>query len=878
MRKEGFEPGVRVAAQFEVRDDSNRWFSALEDGAYSPAFFRGNPLTAMNETVPFIDKGRGCVLCAEKVWYGAKIGRSWRLELCNINLVARPGEVWACMGRSGSWMTSLMELLAAQRRYGHMSGRITYDGNDASPSTRHIATLVSREDHFSCVSTLTVREILSVGASLRQATPDETVVDDMLNLLGLDKCAHNPVGSSTTRGISGGEKKRLAIALGLVARPRLVLLNEPTTGLDSTTAFDVMQHVHESVALKQGRTVVATLHTPSADVYDHCDKLLLLTTDGHVAFAGPAREALSHIYAVVPSLNTNADTGKNPADILLAISAAPAWSDRLASAFEKSLLGIESFRAVAIASSEPITRIPKAVVTYADSVRQIRVLMWRALAQFGRSRAIWRTSILKMAWIAFLYSTTFRNQSLDATGAANLQSCFYFALMFGILGNLRGIITLFDERALFEHERANGAYTPLVYWIVTSCTQIPWLVFVNVLFSTVIFFSVGGTKVEGKYWVWMWYLLVTQFTNFVGFAWAQMLAAWSSSPQVAMSIWQPGVYIWSQTSGYPIKLPVISHSNPAYWLMYVSFTRWAYEAIIVGFFHAGWGIVSRTEVLAEYGYPKTPSLWLLILPLLLFVVLVRAITYPPLRERTGSLMLAACADLENSAMKASNRQTSTSVNVKSLVEIVDEKTPETKFDAISVDVEPLWYSVRVFENTDRKKVKPLLRGVSANVLPGEAMAVMGPSGAGKSTFLDLISGRKTTGFGCGVVKYNGVPPTQRQRHKQQCYVMQDDVLITNLTVVETVRIATMLRLENPTNESVTERTAKVVGMLGLIGCASTLIRGLATGERRLCAAAVEMVHLPSVMYLDGMCPSPRGTSLTRPSLSLQNPRAGSIRR
>ena len=78
--------------------------------------------------------------------------------------------------------------------------------------------------------------------------------------------------------------------------------------------------------------------------------------------------------------------------------------------------------------------------------------------------------------------------------------------------------------------------------------------------------------------MYLWYLVITQLTNLVGFAWAQMLAAYASSTQVAMSLWQPGVYVWSQTSGYPIHFPTLKRSNPAWAFGYASFTRWAYEA------------------------------------------------------------------------------------------------------------------------------------------------------------------------------------------------------------------------------------------------------------------------------------------------------------
>lgn len=773
----------------------------------------------MDDEVPLLPNSNGSVVSVEEVSYGRATKSAWRLELRDVSFVAQPGEVWACMGRAGPWMSSLLELLAVQRTEGAMSGRITFDGALATSKTRHVATLVSRESHLGCVSSLTVREILWASAWLRHGKA-EKIVDETIELLGLTKCADVRIGDSLVRGISGGERRRLAIGLGLVGRPRVVLLNEPTTGLDSATALDVMRHVHDTVAVAQGRAVVAGLHTPSAEVFEQCDKLLLMATDGSVAYAGPARAALAFVRSVVPALVD--DHAKNPADALLSLAAREHASALLVAGFARP----------------EITSFPKSSIpakTTPPLARQVTVLLWRSTTQFVRAKAVWKTSLLKMGWIAFLYASTFWNQPLTSTGAANVESCFYFALMFGILGNLRGIVTLFDERALFEHERSNGAYSAFAYWLATSVSQVPWLCFVNLVFSTVVFFSIGGAKVPGYGWVLAWYLLVTQLTNLVGFAWAQMLGAWTSSASVAMSVWQPGVYIWSQTSGYPIRIDALAKPNPAYWLMDVSFTRWAYEAIIVGFFHRGWGELARRDILDDFGYPTTASLWRLVLPLVVFIVLVRAVTYFPLREKKSKLKTKTYLSPTAQYHEVRGK---------------DDKSPQavvsTHLEEVLVDVDPVWYSVRVPNGS----VKPILRGIGATVAPGELLAVLGPSGAGKSTFLDLVAGRKTTGFGAGGALYNGAKPTRSQRHKLQCYVMQHDVLIPNLTVGETVRIASMLRLDRPTDDHVRVRARQVMTLLGIDGCQSSLVKALADGQRRLCAAAVEMVHLPSVLYLD----------------------------
>ena len=143
--------------------------------------------------------------------------------------------------------------------------------------------------------------------------------------------------------------------------------------------------------------------------------------------------------------------------------------------------------------------------------------------------------------------------------------------------------------------------------------------------------------------------------------------------------------------------------------------------------------------------------------------------------------------------------------------------------------------------------------MSCDARAGECLAVLGPSGAGKSTFLDLVAGRKTCGFGKGEVLYDGVPPTREDRRETQCYVMQRDVMIAALTVGETVRVAAALRLGRRSAAKAVrafERARVVLRLLDLDAASSRLVKDLAQGERRLCAAAVEMVHLPPVCFLD----------------------------
>ncbi|CAF5003221.1 unnamed protein product, partial [Rotaria sp. Silwood1] len=139
----------------------------------------------------------------------------------------------AILGPSGCGKSTLLDILADRKDPKGMSGLVLVDNQPRHPSFRYTVGYVIQEDI--CNGTLTVRENLSFSINLRMPkevsiSEKNDCVDRVISELGLEGCANTRVGTEYLRGISGGEKKRTCIGMELVLSPKILFLDEPTTG------------------------------------------------------------------------------------------------------------------------------------------------------------------------------------------------------------------------------------------------------------------------------------------------------------------------------------------------------------------------------------------------------------------------------------------------------------------------------------------------------------------------------------------------------------------------------------------------------------------------------------------------------------------------
>ena len=215
----------------------------------------------------------------------------------NLSLTLHSGELMAIMGGSGTGKSTLLSLLNGSMKPDE--GGITINGHDIDePAIRDLIGFVPQDDLL--IEELTVYQNLYYTAKLCFATLSEAEIKQRvlrtLKDLGLDAIKDLKVGSPLNKFISGGQRKRLNIALELIREPAVLFLDEPTSGLSSADTEKVVNLLKEQTY--KGKLIAVNIHQPSSDVYKLFDRLLLLDRGGYPVFDGNPIDAITYFKEV----------------------------------------------------------------------------------------------------------------------------------------------------------------------------------------------------------------------------------------------------------------------------------------------------------------------------------------------------------------------------------------------------------------------------------------------------------------------------------------------------------------------------------------------------------------------------------------------------
>ncbi|XP_047339752.1 pleiotropic drug resistance protein 1-like [Impatiens glandulifera] len=221
-----------------------------------------------------------------------------RLEILKgVSGTFRPGVLTALMGVSGAGKTTLLDILSGRKNTGFLEGEIRISGypKDQKTFAKFSGYCEQNDIHSPFV---TVYESLVFSAWLRlpsnvNSQTREDFIEEVMELLEITELRDALVGTPDVNGLSMEQRKRLTIAVELVANPSIIFMDEPTTGLDSRAAAIVMRTLRNIV--DTGRTIVCTIHQPSIGIFEGFDELFLLSQGGQEIYVGPLGYQSCHV-------------------------------------------------------------------------------------------------------------------------------------------------------------------------------------------------------------------------------------------------------------------------------------------------------------------------------------------------------------------------------------------------------------------------------------------------------------------------------------------------------------------------------------------------------------------------------------------------------
>lgn len=535
--------------------------------------------------------------------YEAKIAKTKEVPahikkiLKSVTGYVNSGEMLAILGPSGAGKTTMLDILACRQKGGAVSGEMLMNGRPIIPGIfRRVSAYVQQEDILH--GYLTVRETITYAARLRtpnHVTRDEIDVkaNSVMQLLGIDHVADRKIGSEFVRGVSGGEKKRCAIAVELVTDPALIYLDEPTTGLDTFTAMHLLYLLKKLTQMKVA--VLFSIHQPRSSIFRLFDSLLLLNGFGEQAYFGTSKDAMGFM----ESVGVVASEPDNPADFLLdAVSVVraaenlskedfpflppPTQSQDIAAAFRSTQLASVTDDVEAIKKEfELDSMLPEALSSpyYRPIWIQVWVVSSRALINKLRDPIATVVAISVALLFAVLVGSIYFRLGTDYSGINDRMGVLFFLTMNTAFSNLSSLAMFLFDRSIYIREHRNGMYRPSAYYFGKVIQDLPISIIVNFFFSVTAYYMIG-LQSDIKHFAWFFLIGTLIMCNSYGMC--MFISNISKNYAVANVIAPLVLVLYLIPSGFLINLdsiPIIWR-----WIKYISFFRYGFEALVINEF------------------------------------------------------------------------------------------------------------------------------------------------------------------------------------------------------------------------------------------------------------------------------------------------------
>ena len=443
------------------------------------------------------------------------------------------GVLLAIMGGSGTGKTTLLSLLNGSLK--PQQGTITINGHSISePQAKDLIGFVPQDDLL--IEELTVYQNLWFTAKLCFAGMSDADIDrrvmKTLKNLGLDVIKDLKVGSAINKYISGGQRKRLNIALELIREPAVLFLDEPTSGLSSADTEKVILLLKEQTL--KGKLIIVNIHQPSSDVYQLFDRLWLLDRGGYPVFDGNPIDAIT--YFKTAANYADAETSACPTcgnvnpEIVLNIIDEKAINNTGEPSDERKM-SPQDWHELYLNSRETMPEPELSAVPPSDqkkphALKQFMIFLHRNIKTKITNVQYLCITLLEAPLLALICALLTRYappEGYTVMDNKNLVSYFFMAVIVATFTGMSGSAEeIIKDRALLKRESfLNLSYGSYIW------SKIVYMAGVS-LIQTLLFIVVGNAimGIHGLFWTWWLILFVTAFlANLTGLLLSQCLSS-----------------------------------------------------------------------------------------------------------------------------------------------------------------------------------------------------------------------------------------------------------------------------------------------------------------------------------------------------------------
>ncbi|KAJ6414631.1 hypothetical protein OIU84_003599 [Salix udensis] len=795
--------------------------------------------------------------------------------LKDVSGIIKPSRLTLLLGPPNSGKTTLLLALAGKLDPSlKFSGHVTYNGHEMNEFVpQRTASYISQHDLH--IGELTVRETLEFSARCQgvgnlhdmlaelsrrekeaniKPDPDvdvfmkavaakgqeaNVITDYVLKILGLEVCADTLVGDEMVRGISGGQRKRVTTGEMLVGPSRALLMDEISTGLDSSTTYHIVNSLKQTIQILNCTAAISLLQ-PAPETYDLFDDIILLS-DGQIVYQGPRENVLGffeHVGFKCPDRKGVADflqevTSKKDQEQYWAAKD-QAYRFVTVNEFAEAFQSFNGGRKIADELSVPFDKTknhPAALVNTkygAGKMDLLRANFSREYLLMKRNSFVYIFKICQLTIMALISMTLFFRTEMHrdtvADGGIYTGALFFTAIMIMFNGMSELSMTI-AKLPVFYKQRELLFFPPWAYSIPPWILKIP-VTFVEVAAWVFLTYYVIGfdPNVERFLRQYFLLLLINQMASalfrFIAATGRNMIVANTFGSFALLTLFALGGVILSREQ---IKKWWI-------WGYWLSPLMYGQNAIVVNeFLGHSWSHIpeNSTEPLGIQVLKSreffTDANWYWIgvgatvgFMLLFNICFVLALTFLDTFEKPQAFILEeskreGSVGKTGGAVQLSNHGSGHKNSTENGDEInrngsasIGEASDNRKkgmvlpFEPHSITFDDVMYSVDMPQEMKVQGVVEdrlvLLKGVNGAFRPGVLTALMGVSGAGKTTLMDVLAGRKTGGYIEGDIKISGYPKKQETFARIAGYCEQNDIHSPHVTVYESLLYSAWLRL------------------------------------------------------------------------------------